>query len=114
MVDENKKKVEEEWKQHVEEVQLKTTGVDSSGSKLPEASFMLFLAGITTQAFIQLGEVDNPITKKNEQNLTQAKYTIDMINILEEKTMGNLSDEEKKYLDSALFDLRSRYLKKIK
>lgn len=89
---------------------------DSTNKKqeLPKASFILLLSGIATQAYIQLGEVDNPLTKKNEQNIEQAKYTIDTLLVLEEKTKGNLSADEKKYLENILNDLRTRYINKAK
>ena len=87
---------------------------DGKTQELPKANIMLLLSGIATQAYIQLGVVDNPLTKKNEQNIDQAKYTIDTLLVLEEKTKGNLNDEEKKYLENILNDLRTRYIKEVK
>ncbi len=82
--------------------------------KIPNASFSFFTSSLVTQALISLGEVDNPFSKKREQNLDQAKFTIDTLQIIKEKTVGNLSGNEAKLLDTALYDLRMRYVEKSK
>ncbi len=81
-------------------------------SKIPEASFSLFVSSLTTQALISLGEVDNPFSKTKEQNVDQAKFTIDTLQIIKDKTSGNLTDDETRLLDTALYDLRMRYVEK--
>jgi hypothetical protein len=86
---------------------LKDTG---KRGPLPKPNLIMFLAGLATQALIQLGEVEHPITKKKEKDLDEAKYTIDLIEMLEEKTKGNLTPEEKRYLDELLYDLRMRFV----
>jgi hypothetical protein len=67
-----------------------------------------------TAALQQMGKLINPITKQVERNLEQAKYSIDILELLQEKTKGNLTEEEKKYLDNVLFDLRMNYLEELK
>ena len=52
----------------------------------------------------------HPVTKKREKNLEEAKYTIDLLEMIEEKTKGNLTPEEKRYLDQILYDLRMRFV----
>jgi len=81
-------------------------------SKIPEASFSLFASSLVTQALISLGEVENPFSKTKEQNLDQAKFTIDTLQIIKDKTSGNLTDDEAKLLETALYDLRMGYVKK--
>ncbi len=81
---------------------------------IPNASFSFFVSSLVTQALISLGEVDNPFSKKREQNLDQAKFTIDTLQIIKDKTVGNLSGDETKLLDTALYDLRMRYVEKSK
>ncbi len=83
-------------------------------TNIPDASFSLFISSLVTQALISLGEVDSPFSKKNEQNLDQAKFTIDTLQIIKDKTTGNLTGEETKLLDTALYDLRMRYVEKSK
>jgi len=81
-------------------------------SKIPEASFSLFASSLVTQALISLGEVENPFSKTKKQNLDQAKFTIDTLQIIKDKTDGNLTDDETRLLDTALYDLRMRYVEK--
>jgi len=58
-----------------------------------------------------LGEIQDPTNKQVTKNLPLAKQTIDLIGILREKTKGNLTPEEEKFLETILFDLRMRYVK---
>jgi hypothetical protein len=82
-----------------------------SNAPLPEVDFSALVFSLSTQALIQLGEVDDPATKKKEQNLPQARQTIDILGILKEKTQGNLTPEEQSLLDNLLYDLRMRFVK---
>ena len=77
---------------------------------MPKPSLEMMVTNLAIQALIALGEVANPATRKQERNLPQAKHTIDLLGVLEEKTRGNLSDEEKKHLEGTLYDLRMRYV----
>lgn len=78
---------------------------------LPEINFTSFIFSLSTSALIQLGEVEDPFTQKQAKNLPLAKQTIDLIGMLKEKTRGNLTPEEERFLDQILFDLRMRYVK---
>ena len=82
--------------------------------RIPEASFSLFASSLVTQALISLGEVENPFSKTKNHNLDQAKFTIDTLQIIKDKTSGNLTDDETKLLETALYDLRMRYVEKSK
>jgi hypothetical protein len=79
-------------------------------AKPAEASLLQFLSGMAMQSLMHLGAMQNPITGKTEADLVNAKYSIDLLAILEEKTRGNLTDEEARYLRVALTDLRMRYV----
>lgn len=105
---EKDKIVDEEWKKHIQ--QEKEKEEEGEGPSLPEPSFVLFVSGLATQALIALGEIENPITHRKEKNLAQARFTIDTLNILEEKTKGNLTPDEEKYLTGILYDLRMSYM----
>ncbi|MBW1878453.1 MAG: DUF1844 domain-containing protein [Deltaproteobacteria bacterium] len=63
---------------------------------------------------VNLGEIADPTTKERTVNLPLARQTIDLIGVLEEKTRGNLDEEEKKLLDSVLYDLRIRFVQRRK
>jgi len=108
--DEAKKKVDEDWKEHAREEQGGAEQKRKKPQPLPEASFLTFLGGIGGQVLISLGQVPNPVSKKVELDLDQAKYSIDLLEILKEKTQGNLAEEESKYLNGLLYDLRMRYV----
>jgi hypothetical protein len=60
-----------------------------------------------------LGKVMSPITGKVERNLEAARYSIDMLDMLQRKTAGNLSPEEQKLLDHVLHQLRLNYLDEV-
>ena len=96
------------------EVDGKSESAQKDKPRIPEASFSLFMSSLVTQALISLGEVENPFSKQREQNLDQAKFTIDTLQIIKDKTAGNLSVDETKLLDTALYDLRMRYVEKSK
>jgi hypothetical protein len=105
------KKIDEDWKKQVqEEKENATKGEEEVEIQIPQASFLLFVSGIATQAYVHLGLVENPLTKKKEKDLDQAKYLIDVLNILEEKTKGNLTKDEQNYFQSLLYDLRMAYV----
>jgi hypothetical protein len=67
-------------------------------TKVPEASFLNFLSGLSAQALMQFGDIPNPITGTRDVNPAYAKYTVELLRILEEKTKGNRSKEEDEYL----------------
>jgi hypothetical protein len=103
------KKVDEEWKKRAAEEKEEIDG-GGGGEAFPEADFRSFISGMATQVLLSMGEVENPMTREIQKNLPQAKYTIDMMQILKDKTSGNLTEEEQKYLDAVLYDLRMRYV----
>jgi len=63
-----------------------------------------------TAAMQQMGKVKNSVTDKIERDLDQAQLSIDMLDMLEAKTRGNLTDEEKKYLGEVLKELKLNYV----
>ncbi len=77
---------------------------------LPPASFASLVLMLATGAVQYLGLAPDPITKKVEPNLDLAKHTIDVLEIVKEKTKGNLNENEAEMLDGLLHDLRLKYL----
>ena len=80
----------------------------------PQAEFAFFCYTLGTQAMIALGLAPNPATEETTVELPQAKYTIDLLEMLREKTEGNRTEEETKVLMGLLFDLRMRYVEASK
>ena len=108
------KKEEKEESQIKEEGKIEGTpkeDVSAQEGPLPEIDFTNFILSLSTSALIQLGEIQDPFTKKSTKNLPLAKQTIDLIGMLKEKTKGNLSPEEVKIVEYVLYDLRMRYVK---
>lgn len=110
------KSVDEEWKRRVQKEKEKEGGATEAGGEsratppLPPPSFTLLVSTFATQALVHFGEVPNPATGKKEADLEQAKFTIDLLEMLETKTRGNLSEDENRYLSDILYDLRMRYV----
>ncbi|MCJ7664793.1 MAG: DUF1844 domain-containing protein [Desulfobacterales bacterium] len=78
---------------------------------VPEITFSAFVYSLSTSALVHLGEIPEPISEKMAKNLPLAKQTIDILGILQEKTKGNLTQDEENLLNNFLYDLRMRYVK---
>lgn len=78
---------------------------------MPELNFTTFLLSLNASALVQLGVHPDPSTSETAKNLPIAKQTIDVIAMLEEKTTGNLTDDEKRLLTNILYELRLLYIK---
>jgi hypothetical protein len=86
-------------------------GIAQGNEVLPDISFTNLVLSISTSALIQLGVIEDPVSKQPSKNLPLAKQTIDLIGMLQEKTKGKLTSEEEKILEHILYDLRLRYVK---
>jgi len=80
---------------------------------LPEVTFSSFIYSLSTTCLVHLGEVPDPITNKRQKNLALAKQTIDVLQMLAEKTKGNLTEEEDGLLKALLTELRLAYVKAV-
>ncbi len=78
-----------------------------------EVSFSVYVAIMGQSAMMQLGKIVNPATGKVERDLVQAKFTIDILGMLEEKTKGNLTKEEADLLRTTLANLRLNYVEEV-
>jgi len=79
-----------------------------------EPNFSIFLTSLGMQAMIFLGEMPNPVNNETKVELERAKYMIDSIAMIKDKTQGNLSAEERKLMDDILYGLRLKYAEKSK
>jgi hypothetical protein len=90
------------------------TIVDAGGNDtgdLPKPDFAGFLISLGSSAFVHMGLIPDPETgKARTPNLAIARQTIDMIEVLEEKTRGNLTSDEAALLRNLLTDLRMRFV----
>lgn len=79
-------------------------------SRFPPPEFATMVSMFSTQAMVALGLIPSPIDGKADQQLPLAKHFIDLLGVLEEKTQGNLADNEKALLENSLHELRMAYL----
>lgn len=80
-------------------------------SRLPAINFSTFVFSLNSSALVHLGALDDPLSGKPQKNLAVAKQTIDILGILQEKTTGNLTEDENGLLETVLRDLRMLYVK---
>jgi hypothetical protein len=82
---------------------------DPAGEPIP-ISFATFILSLGESAMVHLGAIPNPVTGEAGVDLRSARQTIDILGILEEKTRGNLDEEEGKLLMGLLYTLRMQYV----
>jgi|GEM_PF-1363989 len=80
----------------------------------PQLDFFNYIASLGFQAMIFLGEIPNPLSNQIDKNLKQAKFLIDTMAIIREKTTGNLTKEEAELLDGSIYELQLRYVEAVK
>lgn len=78
----------------------------------PEVSLATFVISLSSSALVHLGEIPEPETNQSHVDLPIAKQIIDTLGMLQEKTKGNLDQDEDRLLRSVLYDLRMRYVEK--
>ena len=79
-------------------------------SREPKMDFPTLVLSLTTTAMLQMGLVPDPATQKVEKNLPAARRTIDILEILNDKTQGNLQPDETRLLDRCLHDLKMSFV----
>ncbi len=75
-----------------------------------EASFSMLVMSIASSAAMSLGIAPHPETGQTSKDKAMAKFNIDLLVVMQEKTKNNLDEEEKKFLDSLVTDLQTKYL----
>ncbi len=127
MAEEKKKKekkiiVDEDWKAEAQKEKEiltaqekaekeKTQEEKQARGPLPQGNFAALISMLTTQALFALGLLQVKGQEKKGPDLEMAKYNIDMLDTLEEKTKGNLTKEEETVLANTLNELRMGYVK---
>lgn len=105
---------EEAQEEKKDEKDKETAQDDTKGQPLPEVNFNSLIFSLSSSALFHLGEIADPQSGEKQKDLPLAKHSIDIIAMLKEKTEGNLDEEEEKFLESILADLRWRYVKASK
>jgi len=85
----------------------------SNGANQHGNFFLQLVFTFEATAMQHMGKLVNPITNKAERNLEQAKFSIDLLGMLEEKTKGNLTEQESRALTNVLYTLRINFLDEL-
>jgi len=83
---------------------------EDSSPPLPDVTFSSFILSMSSSALFHFGELPDPISNEKKKNIPLAKQTIDILGLLQDKTVGNLTEEEASLLENLLYDLRMRYV----
>ena len=118
MSDENKIHIDADWKAEAQADKVKLAAKEAEAAEqaastpkgFPPADFKGLMGLLASQAIMGLGAMQDPEGRGLMIDLDGARYAIDMLVVLQEKTEGNLSDEESKELDTIIPELRSRYV----
>ena len=127
MAEEEKKEekkiiIDEDWKQEAQKEKEILAAQEAAEKEkaqeegkhrgpLPEGNFAALISMLTTQALFALGLLQVKGQEEREPDLALAKYNIDMLETLQEKTKGNLTKEEETVLTNTLSELRMGYVK---
>ena len=79
-------------------------------AELPRMDFSMFILSMHHSALVHLGDAPSPDGEERRRNLVLARQTIDLIEVLSDKTKGNLTGNEERLLEHALYELRMRYV----
>ena len=114
--------VDEDWKQEAQKEKQILAAQEEAEKKdepqeekprgpLPEGNFAALISMLATQALFALGLLQVKGQEERKPDLELAKYNIDMLQVLDEKTKGNLTKEEETVLANTLDELRMGYVK---
>ncbi len=113
--------VDEDWKQQAqkekdvlaaqEKADKEKQRREKRRGRLPKGDFAALVSMLVTQAMFSLGLIAVEGQEPREPDLELAKYNIDMLEALEEKTKGNLTEAEQKVLTGMLNEVRMAYVK---
>ena len=78
--------------------------------ELWQVNFTNFVNGLGLECLVALGKIENPLTKNKEPNFKQVRYIVDTLDMIKEKTKGNLSSDEEKFLDELVVYLKMLYV----
>lgn len=121
------KKVDESWKESVSKEksatepnaprQAQEPSQRPTAGEVTESNFSFFISTLGMQALAALGLLPDPATGLEKtavtpKDLAHAKYLIDIVQMLAEKTKGNLTPEEASMIEDMLYELRLKFVEK--
>jgi hypothetical protein len=88
-----------------------TQTTPESDTETSGITFVAFILSLAHTAAVHFGDIVDPVSgRKADANLPAAQQMIDILALLDEKTRGNLTAEERQLLEQILFELRLRYV----
>ena len=81
---------------------------------MPEVTFSTFVMSLNTSVLYHLGEMPDPETGQKIGNLELARHAIDTLVVLDQKTKGNLTEEEAELMRNILYDVKMRFVNTVK
>jgi hypothetical protein len=81
---------------------------------MPEVTFPAFIMSLNTSALYHLGEIADPVTGKRVVELDLARHAIDTLALMQQKTKGNLTEDEEELLKTILYDIKLRFVNATK
>ncbi|NOS99490.1 MAG: DUF1844 domain-containing protein [Phycisphaerales bacterium] len=105
--------VDSDWKQEAAEEKKRldeATREAGQRGRMPDASFAEIINLLGMQAAVAMGGMMTQAGERLPADLPAAKYFIDLLQVLQDKTAGNLEAEEKRVLDAVVYDLRMRFV----
>jgi hypothetical protein len=91
-----------------------TSDSAAEAAAAPPATFEFLVHTLFTQALMAFGRIPNPITNKAMKNVATAKHFLDTLDMLDEKTRGNLSSDEQRLLEEVQHQLRTLYVEECR
>jgi len=116
MADAPKLYIDDDWKQEAAKEKERLAETSEAGSEygLPAPSFAGLVNLLAMQAIVGLGGMAGPGGQEIPPNLELAKHHIDLLDVLDKKTAGNLDANEKTIMDSTLHQLRMAYVEMVR
>lgn len=81
---------------------------------MPEVTFSTFVMSLNTSVLFHLGEIPDPESGQKMVNVDLARHAIDTLVVLEEKTKGNLTEDEAELMRNILYDVKIRFVNAVK
>jgi len=123
MADEKKIIVDEDWKNKAQKEKEVAKEKDQCGCgkdhehhehELPPGDFNALISLLATQAMFSLGLITTEKGKEPQKDLKLAKFNIDILDCLEQKTKGNLTEQEQSFLSTTVAQLRMAFVEMAK
>ena len=112
--DKRSSQISEDDATNIDTIEDQKNSSDEKEAASSQVDFPTFIMSLSSSAFYHLGDMPDPTTGKKELNLPAVQQTIDMLNMLKEKTKGNLKEDESKLLEQLIYELQVKYVAKSK